>query len=82
MNLNPRAVALQGIGFAAVVVAVQGFSPIQDYVWDTTQGVAGKFNQQHYNLLVRDDALVADLIVTLVTQGFFDGHAQSMFGSR
>jgi hypothetical protein len=52
------------------------------YQWDTSQGNAGKFNQQHYNLLVRDDALVADLIVTLVTQGFFDGHAQSMFGSR
>lgn len=77
--LNPRAVALQGIGFAAAVVAVQGFTPVQDYVWDTTQGKAGAFNRSAYNLLLRDDELVTDLIVTLVTQGFFDGHPQTMF---
>lgn len=80
--LNPRAVALQGIGFAAAVVAVQGFAPVADYVWDTSQGKAGQFNPAQYNRLLRDDSLVADLIVTLVTQGFFNGHAQGMFGSR
>lgn len=82
MTLNPRAIALQGIGFAAALAAVQGFAPVQDYVWDTTQGMAGAFNRAQYNRLQRDDELVTDLIVTLVTQGFFDGHAQSMFGGR
>lgn len=52
----------------------------QDYVWDTTQGKAGAFNRTAYNRLLRDDELVTDLIVTLVTQGFFDGHPQTMFG--
>lgn len=80
--LSPRAVALQGIGFAAALVAVQGFAPVQDYVWDTSQGIAGTFNRAQYNRLQRDDELVTDLIVTLVTQGFFDGHAQGMFGGR
>lgn len=28
MSLNARAVALQGIGFAAALVAVQGFAPV------------------------------------------------------
>ena len=27
--LNPRAIALQGIGFGALLVAVQGFAPAQ-----------------------------------------------------
>jgi hypothetical protein len=80
--LNPRAVALQGIGFAATLVAVQGFSPVQDFVWDTTQGKAGAFNRTAYNRLLRDDELVTDLIVTLVTQGFFDGNAQNLFGGH
>jgi hypothetical protein len=50
--------------------------------WDTTQGVAGKFKTAQYNRLIRDDELVADLIVTLVTQGFFNGNTQSLFCSR
>jgi hypothetical protein len=28
MNLNPRAIALNGVGFAAAVLAVQGFMPL------------------------------------------------------
>lgn len=32
--------------------------------------------------LERDDKTVTELIVALVTQGFFDGHTQSMFGCR
>lgn len=50
--------------------------------WDTSQGVAGQANRRLYNQLRRDDELVTDLLVTLVTQGFFDGHAQGLFGSR
>lgn len=30
MSLNPRAIALQGIGFAALLVAVQGLAPVSD----------------------------------------------------
>ena len=50
--------------------------------WDTSQGMAGKFKRAQYNRILRDDELVTDLIVSLVTQGFFDGHTQNMFGGR
>lgn len=43
MSLSPRAVALQGIGFAALLVAAQGletYAPAQANAWDTSQGVA------------------------------------------
>lgn len=29
MSLNPRAIALQGIGFGALLIAVQGFAPVE-----------------------------------------------------
>lgn len=50
--------------------------------WDTSQGMAGTFNRTAYNRLLRDDELVTDLLVTLVTQGFFNGNAQSLFGGH
>ncbi len=76
--LSPRAVALQGIGFAPPVVAVQGFAPVLATAWDTAQGIAGQFNQRRYNQLLRDDELCTELIVALVTQGFFNGYAQRL----
>lgn len=78
--LSARAVALHGIGFSTLLVAKQGFGEIETPVnlWDTSQGMAGKRNTGYYNRLHRDDELVTDLIVALVTQGFFDGHAQGL----
>jgi hypothetical protein len=32
MSLDPRAIALQGIGFGALLVALQGFAPVADQV--------------------------------------------------
>ena len=40
MSLNPRALALQGIGFGVMVVALQGIAPVQENAWDTSQGAA------------------------------------------
>lgn len=82
--LTPRAIALQGVGYAPRLVALQGFAVVDgvEVFWDTSQGVAGQFKRREYNRLLRDDELVTDLIVSLVTQGFFNGHAQSMFGGR
>lgn len=82
--LTPRAIALQGVGYAPRLVALQGFALVEgvEVFWDTTQGMAGAANRAQYNRLLRDDELVTDLIVTLVTQGFFDGHSQNLFGGR
>ncbi len=38
MNLSPRAIALQGVGFGALLVALQGFGPV---VVDLDQGGGG-----------------------------------------
>lgn len=36
--MNPRAIALQGVGFAALLVAVQGFAPVVELVESSSNG--------------------------------------------
>lgn len=76
--LNPRAVALQGIGFTAALVAVQGFALVV-----TPTGRRPRSNARFtpyreeptvsLQMLREEDSLVTDLIVALVTKGFFYG---------
>lgn len=42
--------------------------------WDTSQGMAGQRKIREIRRLREEDELVTDLIVSLVTQGFFDGY--------
>lgn len=79
--LDPRAIALQGIGFTPSLVALQGF------VEAAVSGKVGgrrhkgvrfepyKPDTPSYNLaqLHQDDELVTDLLIALVTKGFFNG---------
>jgi len=84
--LSARAIALQGIGFTPRLVALQGFGfydlpPVPEY-----GGTRGKRHSHarllpgtDYNLaqLHQEDEAVTDLLITLVTKGFFDGKFQS-----
>lgn len=75
--LNPRAVALQGIGSAALVVALQGFAAVAQpdaYVWDTSQGMAPAHSRRAHQQLMRDDEQAVDMILALLTSGFFHGN--------
>jgi hypothetical protein len=84
--IDARAVAVQGIGFSPRLVAVQGFGPIEVTPLPPVSGVVrgGGFRRQRdlydwssktYNLtrLHQQDQEVAELLVALVTKGFFDG---------
>lgn len=79
--LDPRAIALQGIGFTPSLVALQGFGDV---------AVAGRVGgRRHkgvrfepyrpdasaYNLaqIHQEDESVTDLLIALVTKGFFNG---------
>lgn len=78
--LDARAVALQGIGFIPILVALQGFGDIV---------VSGRrprsnarfepYRQEVVSLaqLHQEDELVTDLLLTLVTKGFFNGTLKS-----
>lgn len=86
--MNPRAVALQGIGYTPTLVALQGFGPtvIIDeggevhrsrrlgarLTYFENEAVAYNLAQLH-----QEDEAVTDLLITLVTKGFFDGKFQS-----
>lgn len=77
--LNPRAVALQGLGFSPLLVGLQGLIEGGAVVTAAVrrpkrhikieQGIIPPTLSQ----LRQEDELVTDLIVTLVTKGFFDG---------
>lgn len=87
MSLNARSIALQGIGFGPKQTAAQGllelvsladvggvnkhvkFRPFKSPK-DVTDWVEDTYNLTH---LHRDDQLAAELLVSLVTQGFFNG---------
>ena len=77
--LSPRAVALQGIGFSPLLVGLQGL--VEEAVVSARRPRRGARFEPYkpqvvpYNLaeLHRDDELVTDLLVGLVTKGFFDG---------
>jgi len=80
--VNPRAVAVQGIGYTPRLVALQGFGYI-----DVTppeqppgrrpkrHGIKAEFYAPEisFDLLRQEDELATDLIVALLTKGFFDG---------
>ena len=75
--LNPRSIALQGLGFSPVLVALQGFG-LQDI------SVAGARRPKRHSVkaefyraelaaqMRQEDELATDLIVALLTKGFFD----------
>jgi hypothetical protein len=80
--VNPRAVALQGIGYTPRLVALQGFG----YTDVTPPEVAsGRRPKRHgikaefyapevsFDILRQEDELATDLIIALLTKGFFDG---------
>lgn len=79
--LNPRAIALQGIGFTPSLVALQGFGEVA--VSGRTGGrrhTGVRFEPYRpdtptYNLvqLHQEDELVTDLLIALVTKEFFNG---------
>ena len=72
--LNARAVALQGIGFTSLLVGLQGFGAVVERRGGR-HGHARLRPVTDYNLkqLHQDDETAVELIVTLVTKGFFDG---------
>lgn len=85
--MSARAIAVQGIGFTPRLIAVQGFGPIAVPELPSVSGVVrgGGFRKQRdlhdwsrqtYNLtrLHQQDQEVTELLVGLVTQGFFDGN--------
>jgi hypothetical protein len=85
--IDSYAVAMQGIGFSPMLVAVQGFGPIEVTQLPSVAGVAsvsgsGKAskarrlpdwldNQGKLAKLHQDDQVVTELLVSLVTKGFF-----------
>lgn len=83
--ISPRAVAVQGVGFTPRLVAVQGFGTVEVTPLPSVSGVlVGGFRKQRdlydwstktYNLtrLHQQDQEVVELLVSLVTKGFFDG---------
>ena len=75
--LNPRAVALQGIGFAPLYVGLQGFVTVELTAGRRPRrhGIKAEFYKadQTLDLLRQEDELATDLIVALLTKGFFDG---------
>jgi len=77
--LDPRAVAIQGIGFAPPFVALQGFV-IPEVVSGRrprTHGVRFEpyrpTEQISLAQLHAEDETVTDLLIALVTKGFFNG---------
>lgn len=70
-GLDPLAVAVQGFGFGALLIAVQGFGPVD--VYDQVAPVRGGGDSALMARIRQDDMDASELIICLVTQGFFDG---------
>lgn len=79
--LDPRAIALKGIGFTPSLVALQGFSGIAAPNRTGGRRYKGvRFEPYRpdaptYNLtqLHQEDESVTDLLIALVIKGFFNG---------
>lgn len=79
--LDPRAIALQGIGFTPSFVALQGFVEVSVSGRTRSRRHKGvRFEPYRpdtptYNLaqLHKEDELVTDLLIALVTKEFFNG---------
>ena len=77
--LNPRAVAVQGIGFAPAFVALQGFVVPEVVSARRPKRHGVRFEpyrpteQISLAQLHAEDELVTDLLIALVTKGFFNG---------
>ena len=77
--LDPRAVAIQGIGFAPPFVALQGFVVPETGVARRPRRHGVRFEpyrpdkQITLAQLHAEDETVTDLLIALVTKGFFDG---------
>lgn len=77
--LDPRAVALQGIGFTSPFVALQGFVVPETGVARRPRRHGVRFEpyrpteQISLAQLHAEDETVTDLLIALVTKGFFDG---------
>lgn len=77
--LDPRAVAVQGIGFTPPFVALQGFvvPEVVSARRPRTHGVRFEpyrpVEMVSLAQLRAEDELVTDLLIALVTKGFFDG---------
>jgi hypothetical protein len=77
--LDPRAVALQGIGFTPPFVALQGFVIAEEVAARRPRRHSVRFEpyrpteQVSLAQLRADDELVTDLLIALVTKGFFNG---------
>lgn len=83
--LNPRAVALQGVGFSPRLMALQGFvvadAPPPAFIDFGPGGWAPKSKRvrqepEAYNLtrLHAEDREIVELLMVLVTKGFMDGY--------
>ena len=87
MSLSTWLVAVEGVSLSPITLAVHGLIQAirEEFKWDTSQGKAPSNIPDHkayverlnreYNRLLKDDETAVDLIVALVTQGFFDGYA-------
>jgi len=81
--LDPRAIALQGIGFSPVLVALQGLLDVEPVSTRGSRRHKGvrfepyKPDVPAYNLaqLHQEDELVTDLLIALITKEFFNGRA-------
>lgn len=77
MSLSARALALQGIGFAAALVAVQGFMAAPAVVPEVASGAAHGSTPasmvRNMARLQREDQLAVELITALFQMEFFDG---------
>jgi hypothetical protein len=80
--VNPRAVAVQGIGYSTRLVALQGFGfvgivpePEVSARRPKRHGIKAEFYAPDVSLdlLRQEDELATDLIIALLTKGFFDG---------
>lgn len=79
--LDPRAVALQGIGFTSPFVALQGFVVPEEISVSTRRPRRHGVRFEPYRpaeqitlaQLHAEDETVTDLLIALVTKGFFDG---------
>lgn len=49
--------------------------------WDTSQGMAAERKWREIRRLQQEDSLVVDLIIALVTKGFFNGYDQDLRGA-
>lgn len=81
--LDARAVALQGIGFSPVLVALQGFAIVEAEAPTRRPRTNARFEPYRPEVgvtlaqLQQEDELATELLLTLVTKGFFDGTFKS-----